>query len=78
MSSSFFVVLPSNTKNSLNAYEQEEETNKTNRFKVWLPRKLNFDGSSGTWLCGLHNIVYPNRFFLIYIVHNKIYIVGLL
>jgi len=49
MSNSFFIVLPSNTK----SYDE----NKTNKFRVHLPRKLEFDGN---WVCGLHSIVYPN------------------
>jgi len=49
MSNSFFIVLPSNTK----SYDD----NKTNKFRVHLPRKLEFDGN---WVCGLHSIVYPN------------------
>jgi len=49
MSNSFFIVLPSNTK----SYEE----NKTNKFRVHLPRKLELEGN---WVCGLHSIVYPN------------------
>ena len=50
MANTFFVVLPSNTKSS-------DNKNKPNNFRVRLPKKLTFDG---TWICGLHSIVYPN------------------
>lgn len=49
MSNNFFMVLPSNSA----SYND----NKTNKFRVRLPRKLHFEGN---WLCGLHSIVYPN------------------
>lgn len=73
----FFIVLPSNTKtedeevgSSFLPSEAGATTmggssqNRPNKFKVRLPRKLDFgkgSGSGGTWLCGLHSIVYPNR-----------------
>ena len=46
------IVLPSNSK----SYED----NKPNKFRIHLPRRLEF---SGTWDVGLHSIVYTNRFF---------------
>ena len=70
-SNSFFIILPSNTKEigfDSNSVNGEEEVNgwfknRPNRFKVRLPRKpVLFDTSGGgVWLCGLHSIVYPNR-----------------
>ena len=69
MSNTQFVILPSNTK--INNFVSDgsgssvggggsSTENRPNKFKVILPRKLTFD-SGGTWLCGLHSIVYPNR-----------------
>jgi hypothetical protein len=53
MANSFFVILPSTTPNP-----SDEDANKPNRFRVHLPKKLEF--YDGTWLCGLSSIVYPN------------------
>jgi len=53
--STFYIVLPSNTKNSS---DLELEHNKPNNFRVILPKKIQFD--NGPWLCGLKSIVYPN------------------
>ncbi|KAL3119578.1 hypothetical protein niasHT_010164 [Heterodera trifolii] len=51
MTNSFFVILPSNTPGFVG--------NKTNKFKVHLPKKLQFDGAG--WMVGLSGIIYPNR-----------------
>ncbi|KAL3107608.1 hypothetical protein niasHT_016465 [Heterodera trifolii] len=51
MTNSFFVILPSNTPGFVG--------NKTNKFKVHLPKKLMFDGAG--WMVGLSGIIYPNR-----------------
>ena len=51
MSNSFFVILPSNTPGFVD--------NKTNKFKVHLPKKLVFDGPG--WMVGLSGIIYPNK-----------------
>ena len=48
MSNLFFVLLPSDTP----GYD-----NKPNKFRVHLPRTLNFEGY---WSCALHSIVYTN------------------
>ncbi|KAL3122281.1 hypothetical protein niasHT_010403 [Heterodera trifolii] len=50
MTNSFFVILPSNTPGFVG--------NKTNKFKVHLPKKLQFDGAG--WMVGLSGIIYPN------------------
>ncbi|KAL3107743.1 hypothetical protein niasHT_012256 [Heterodera trifolii] len=50
MTNSFFVILPSNTPGFVG--------NKTNKFKVHLPKKLVFDGAG--WMVGLSGIIYPN------------------
>lgn len=50
MSNSFFVILPSNTPGFVG--------NKTNKFKVHLPKKLVFDGPG--WMVGMSGIIYPN------------------
>ncbi|KAL3078626.1 hypothetical protein niasHT_035109 [Heterodera trifolii] len=50
MTNSFFVILPSNTPAFVG--------NKTNKFKVHLPKKLMFDGAG--WMVGLSGIIYPN------------------
>ncbi|KAL3085740.1 hypothetical protein niasHT_038292 [Heterodera trifolii] len=50
MTNSFFVILPSNTPGFVG--------NKTNKFKVRLPKKLQFDGAG--WMVGLSGIIYPN------------------
>ncbi|KAL3095219.1 hypothetical protein niasHT_020370 [Heterodera trifolii] len=50
MTNSFFVILPSNTPGFVG--------NKTNKFKVHLPKKLMFDGAG--WMVGLSGIIYPN------------------
>ncbi|KAL3116943.1 hypothetical protein niasHT_002902 [Heterodera trifolii] len=50
MTNSFFVILPSNTPGFIG--------NKTNKFKVHLPKKLMFDGAG--WMVGLSGIIYPN------------------
>ncbi|KAL3117633.1 hypothetical protein niasHT_004298 [Heterodera trifolii] len=50
MTNSFFVILPSNTPGFVG--------NKTNKFKVHLPKKLLFDGAG--WMVGLSGIIYPN------------------
>ncbi|KAL3107686.1 hypothetical protein niasHT_011699 [Heterodera trifolii] len=50
MANSFFVILPSNTPGFVG--------NKTNKFKVHLPKKLQFDGAG--WMVGLSGIIYPN------------------
>jgi len=52
MSNSFYVIVPSNTPGFPN--------NKTNKFKVHLPKKLVFDGPG--WVVGLAGIIYPNRY----------------
>jgi hypothetical protein len=62
MSNSFFVILPSNTKSSVGS--STDFINKPNKFKVTLPRKISFD-SGDTWVCGLHSIVYPNRYLFL-------------
>jgi len=85
----FFIVLPSNTKtedevggSSFLPSEAgattmgESSQNRPNKFKVRLPRKLDFGKGSGsgggTWLCGLHSIVYPNRlFFFTYFIYKS-------
>lgn len=54
MSNSFYIILPSNAPGFPN--------NKTNKFKVHLPKKLNFEGSG--WVVGLAGIIYPNRLVL--------------
>lgn len=51
MSNSFFVIIPSNTPGF--------SDNKTNKFKIQLPKKLIFDGTG--WCVGLAGIIYPNR-----------------
>ncbi|KAL3121662.1 hypothetical protein niasHT_006168 [Heterodera trifolii] len=48
MSNSFFVFLPSNVT--------DYPDNQPNKFRVRLPKALNFNGS---WVCGLHSISYP-------------------
>ncbi|KAL3095259.1 hypothetical protein niasHT_020410 [Heterodera trifolii] len=50
MTNSFFVILPSNTPGFVG--------NKTNKFKVHLLKKLQFDGAG--WMVGLSGIIYPN------------------
>ncbi|KAL3108117.1 hypothetical protein niasHT_015932 [Heterodera trifolii] len=50
MTNSFFVILPSNTPGFVG--------NKTNKFKVHLPKKLQFGGAG--WMVGLSGIIYPN------------------
>lgn len=54
MSNSFYIIIPSNTPGFPN--------NKTNKFKIHLPKKLIFDGPG--WVVGLTGIIYPNRLFL--------------
>ena len=46
----FYVILPSNTASY--------SSNKSNKFKVQLPRKLRFEGPG--WMVGLASIIYPN------------------
>src|SRR3981081_1366732 len=60
MSNNFFIVLPSNSS----SYED----NKSNKFRVRLPRKLMFEGS---WVCGLHSIVYPNTWASVGTTENQ-------
>jgi hypothetical protein len=52
MSNSFYVIVPSNAPGF--------SDNKTNKFKVRLPKKLQFDGTG--WVVGMSGIIYPNRF----------------
>lgn len=52
MSNSYYVIVPSNTPGFYD--------NRTNKFKVHLPKKLTFDGSG--WVVGLAGIIYPNRY----------------
>lgn len=52
MSSTFTVILPSNTKNIAVVEEGEDgEPNQPYKFRVHFPKKLVFD--KGHWLCGL-------------------------
>jgi hypothetical protein len=51
MSNSFYLIVPSNTPGF--------PDNRTNKFKIHLPKKLIFDGS---WVVGLTGIIYPNRY----------------
>ena len=51
MSKSFYVIVPSNAPGF--------PDNKTNKFKLHLPKKLVFDGTG--WVVGLAGIIDPNR-----------------
>src|ERR1700677_2421968 len=51
MSNSFYIILPSDTKNPPN--------NKSNKFRVYLPKTLRFESP---WLCGLAAISYPRSY----------------
>uniref|UniRef100_A0A914IHL4 Uncharacterized protein n=1 Tax=Globodera rostochiensis TaxID=31243 RepID=A0A914IHL4_GLORO len=48
MSNTFFVFLPSNVT--------DYPDNQPNKFRVRLPKPVQFNGS---WVCGLHSISYP-------------------
>jgi hypothetical protein len=63
MNNTFFIFLPSDTKNGGGGGGggvKSDNVNRPNKFKIILPKKLTFE-SSGTWLCGLHSISYPHR-----------------
>jgi len=64
MSNPFYLIVPSNTPGF--------PDNRTNKFKIHLPKKLIFDGS---WVVGLTGIIYPNRYIFIwniYIIHFEV------
>ncbi len=51
MSKTFYIILPSDTR--------DPSDNTTNKFTVRLPKTLKF---SSVWLCGLSSIIYPHAF----------------
>jgi hypothetical protein len=51
MSKTFYVILPSDTR--------DPPENRSNKFTVRLPKTLNF---TSLWLCGLSSIIYPHSF----------------
>lgn len=60
MSRSFHVVLPSN--------DRSFPDNKTNDFRISLPRALKFDGN---YVCGLKSIVYPHSWNTLGALHKQ-------
>jgi hypothetical protein len=60
MANQFFVYLPSNTPKYLPIEDPnltaDYPSNKPNKYRVRLPKKVSFNGS---WVCGLHSISYP-------------------
>ncbi|KAI3419442.1 hypothetical protein GPALN_006686 [Globodera pallida] len=67
MTNSFFVILPSNTPGFVG--------NKTNKFKVHLPKKLVFEGPG--WMVGMSGIIYPNSWATVGTLEKQYVIVHL-